>query len=304
MKESNAERNPNAISKEGIKTTLIGIVFSAFLALIKALGGIFGNSYALIADAIESGADVFTSTMLWFGLRWASKPPDEKHPYGHGKAEALISLGISIALSIAAFIIARDSIIHIIEPHKTPAPFTLIILAVVIGIKELLYRFVRNKGKDIDSQAVKADAWHHRSDAITSLAAFIGISIALIGGKGYEVADDCAALFAAAIIVFNAYKIARPAMGELLDEALEPDFYKKIKTVSQKIKGVENIEKYHIRKMGPAFHVDLHLWVDSKLTVEEGHAISHQVKDRLMEEIPQIIDVFIHIEPDTNSQFK
>lgn len=172
----------------------------------------------------------------------------------------------------------------------------------VIVTKELLYRFVHKTGQTIGSQAVKVDAFHHRSDAITSLAAFIGISIALIGGTGYEVADDYAALFAAAIIVYNAYKIARPAVGELLDEALEPEFRDNILAYSEKICGVKKVEKCFVRKMGTAFHIDLHIWVNGQLSVEAGHAISHRVKDNLLKNIPQIMDVLIHVEPNDSSQ--
>ncbi len=291
------KRNPNAISEKGLKTTLIGIVVSALLAIIKALGGIFGHSYALIADAIESGTDVFTSGMLWLGLRWSIRPPDKNHPYGHGKAEALVALGIALALVAAAFIITKDSISHIQNPHKTPAPFTLIILVAVVITKELLYRFVLKTGEEIKSGAVKADAFHHRSDAITSIAAFIGISIALWGGKGYEVADDYAALIAAAFIVYNAYGIGRPAIGELLDEELEPKFQQKIIVIAEQVLGVEKVEKCHTRKMGTAYHVDLHIWVNGGITVEDGHKIAHKVKDQLVESMPQILDVHIHVEP-------
>ncbi|MDW3212160.1 MAG: cation diffusion facilitator family transporter [Reichenbachiella sp.] len=291
------KRNPNAISEKGLKTTLIGIIISAVLAIVKALGGIFGNSYALIADAIESGTDVVTSGMLWLGLRWSTKPADENHPYGHGKAEALVALGISLALVGAAFIIIKDSIFHIQSPHKTPAPFTLIILVVVVITKELLYRFVLKAGKEIQSEAVKADAFHHRSDAITSVAAFMGISIALWGGEGYEVADDYAALIAAAFIIYNAYGIGRHAVGELLDESLEPELHEQIILLAEQIMNVKKVEKCHVRKMGTAYHVDLHIWVNGELTVENGHMIAHKVKDRLIEGFPQIIDVHIHIEP-------
>lgn len=295
MKEN--KRNPNAISEKGLKTTLTGIVVSALLAIVKALGGIFGHSYALIADAIESGTDVVTSGMLWLGLRWSTNPADENHPYGHGKAEALVALGISLALVGAAFIIIKDSIAHIQSPHKTPAPYTLIILVVVVVTKELLYRFVLKTGEEIQSGAVKADAFHHRSDAITSVAAFIGISIALWGGEGYEVADDYAALIAAAFIIYNAYGIGRPAIGELLDEELEPEFHKEVTHLAEQIPEVEKVEQCHSRKMGPAFHVDLHIWVDGKLSVDEGHQVAHKVKESLVENIPQIIDVHIHVEP-------
>lgn len=284
-------------SNEGLKTTFIGIVVSALLAVLKGVGGILGHSYALVADAIESGADVFTSTMLWVGLKWSSKPADKNHPYGHGKGEALIALGIAIALVLAAGIIIRDSILHIMNPHKSPEAYTLIILVAVILTKELLYQFVMRKGKALNSDAVKADAFHHRSDAITSLAAFIGISIALIGGEGYEVADDYAALLAGGIIIYNAYTIARPAIGELLDEEMDATMHEEIKEYALEVKGVLHVEKSFSRKMGAAFHVDLHIWVNKSLSVEEGHNIAHAAKDNILDKMPIIKDVHIHVEP-------
>ena len=285
---------------KGLRTTLVGIIVSALLAIVKGLGGIFGHSYALIADAIESAADVFTSTMLWLGLKWSARPADENHPYGHGKAEALVALGISLALVVAAGVIIRDSILHIIEPHKTPAPYTLIILVVVILTKELLYQFVLKTGTKINSGAVKADAFHHRSDAITSAAAFIGISIALIGGDGYEVADDFAALVAGGtlpFIIYNAYGIARPAFGELLDEALDPEIQESVHKAAAKSDAVHHVQKCYVRKMGTGYHVDLHIWIDGDLSVTQGHTIAHEVKDRILKEVPQVLDVHIHVEP-------
>lgn len=290
-------RNPNAISKKGFKTTLIGIVISALLALVKGFGGILGYSYALVADAIESGADVLTSAFLWAGLKWSSKPPDENHPYGHGKIEAVVAIAIAIALSIAASIIVRDSILHILTPHKSPAPFTLIILTVVVLTKELLYRYVMKTGDEINSAAVRADAFHHRSDAITSLAAFIGISIALIGGQGYEIADDFAALIAAGLIFYNAYKIGRSSIGELLDEAIEPELRSEVVKLAESVSQVVKVERCHSRKMGTAFHIDMHIWVDGQISVAQGHNIAHKVKSKLLDKFPQLIDVHIHIEP-------
>ena len=283
--------------KKGLRSTIIGIVVSAILAMIKGVGGIVGNSYALVADAIESTTDIITSGMLWIGLRWSARPADHDHPYGHGKGEALISLGISLALVAAAITIAVKSILNIITPHKTPAAFTLIILVVVIITKELLYRFVLKTSKEISSGAVKADAFHHRSDAITSAAAFIGISIGLIGGPGYEIADDYAALFASAVIMINAYRIARPAIGELLDEELDPKLTSEIRTLAEKVDNVKAIEKIKVRKMGVFKVADMHIWVDRRLTVEEGHKIAHKVKDVIQEQYPLFADVMIHIEP-------
>ncbi len=293
-----SQQKSNA-SHPGLQSTFIGIIVSAVLALIKAAGGILGHSYALIADAIESAADVLTSIVLWIGLKWSARPPDKGHPYGHGKLEALLSIAIALALSIAALLIARGSIINIviITPHKTPAPFTLVVLIIVIITKELLFRFVLKTGYEINSGSVKADAFHHRSDAITSAAAFIGISIAIIGGKGFEVADDYAALFASGIILINVYKICRPAIGELLDEELEPELNKKVMTLAAEIEGVLYVEKCHTRKMGIKNHADLHIWVNKNQTVEEGHSIAHQVKNNIQKNLPHFADIMIHVEP-------
>lgn len=284
-------------SEQGLRTTLVGIVFSTLLAVIKALGGIFGHSYALIADAIESTADIFTSSMLWLGLKWSAKPADKDHPYGHGKVEALVAMGISLALCTAAVVIAIESIKNIGTPHKTPAPYTLIILLVVIVTKELLYRFVLKTGLEINSGAVKADAFHHRSDAITSAAAFIGITIGIIGGRGYEVADDWAALFASGIILINAYLIFRPAVGELLDENLDPELSKRVAELAQAVPAVVRVEKCHTRKMGVMNHADVHIWVDRELSVAQGHQIAHEAKDKIQTHLPQFIDIMIHVEP-------
>lgn len=289
--------HPQKPVHKGLRTTLIGIAVSAVLAVIKGVGGIVGNSYALIADAIESTTDIFTSLMLFAGLHWSTQPADDDHPYGHGKAEALMSLAISIALSVAAVFIAVKSVQNILTPHKTPEPYTLIILVLVIITKELLYRFVLKTGEEINSGAVKADAIHHRSDAITSAAAFIGITIGVVGGKGYEVADDYAALFASGIILYNAHKIFRPSIGELLDEELDSSLNEKVRILAGEITHVLHVEKCLIRKMGVFKYADLHVWVDGQLSVSQGHDIAHAVKDRIIDHLPEFADVMIHIEP-------
>jgi cation diffusion facilitator family transporter len=284
-------------SAAGLKTTLTGIVVSSVLAVVKALGGIFGNSYALIADAIESTTDIVTSGLLYVGLKWSLKPADEEHPYGHGKAEALIAVGIALALCGAAVLIAVESIHNINTPHKSPKAWTLIILVVVIVTKELLYRYVLKTGEEINSGAVKADAFHHRSDAITSAAAFIGITIGLVGGPGYEVADDWAALLAAVVIVINAYLMARPAVGELLDEQLDPQLNEQVKVLAAEVPGVVFIQKCYIRKTGLMSHADMHIWVNESLTVAQGHDIAHAVQDHIQAQLPQFAYIHIHIEP-------
>lgn len=287
---------PSAADK-ALRTTALGLIVSAVLAVVKGIGGVLGHSYALIADAIESSGDVFTSGMMWLGLRWSQRPADKDHPYGHGKGEALISLGIALVLVIAAVVIAVKSVQNIITPHKVPAAYTLIILIAVIVAKELLFRFQLKTSRETNSPAVRADAVHHRSDAITSAAAFIGISIGLIGGPGFEVADDYAALFASVIIVVNAVRIARPAVGELLDEDLDPALNREVIALASGVEKVAHVERCRIRKMGPFKIADLHIWVDKNLTVEEGHRISHEVKDLIQHRHPLFSDVMIHIEP-------
>jgi cation diffusion facilitator family transporter len=286
-----------SVTKRALRTTALGLIVSALLAVVKGVGGVLGNSYALIADAIESCADIFTSVMMWLGLRWSHRPAHKDHPYGHGKGEALITLGIALVLVGAAAVIAVKSIQNVITPHKVPAPYTLIILLVVIAVKELLYRFVLKTSREVGSGAVEADAFHHRSDAITSAAAFVGITIGLIGGQGYEVADDYAAMFASVIIVMNAVKIARPAIGELLDEELDPSLNEEVMALAAGVEKVSHVQRCRIRKMGPFKIADLHIWVDKSLTVEEGHRISHEVKDLIQSKHPLFSDVMIHIEP-------
>ncbi len=288
---------PSTNHQKAIKATYFSIAGNSALAVIKFFTGFFGNSYALIADAIESTSDIFSSLLVLIGLRFANKPPDEDHPYGHGRAEPLITFVVVGFLVASATIIAYESIEHIQTPHKTPASYTLIVLAIIIVAKEIFYRIVKKRGEETHSTAVTADAWHHRSDAITSLAAFIGISVALFMGPGYESADDWAALFASGFILFNAYRILRPALGEIMEEHRYDDLVKEIRITSAEVSGVITTEKCFVRKMGMTFHVDLHAIVDAEVTVREGHKIAHRLKDHLMATKPELVDVHIHIEP-------
>jgi len=281
----------------GTRTTIIGILVNALLAAIKGLAGIVGNSYALIADAIESSTDVFSSLVVISGLRIARVPPDEDHPYGHGKAEPLAASVVALALIVAAAGIAVNSIREIKVPQHAPAPFTLAVLVLVVITKETLFRYVFRTGESVGSTAIKTDAWHHRSDALTSLAAFIGISIALIGGAGYESADDWAALFASAIICFNAVRLLRPALLEVMDTAPSGEVVRQILESARQVEGVVGLDKCLVRKMGFDYYVDLHVVVRGELTVKEAHKIGHNVKDCLRSKHPHIKDVLVHIEP-------
>jgi cation diffusion facilitator family transporter len=280
-----------------IKATYFSIVSNICLAGGKALAGIFGNSYALIADAIESTTDIFASILVLFGIKYTNKPADKNHPYGHGRAEPLITFLVVGFLICSAIIIAHESIKNINTPHDLPKPWTLLVLGIIIIWKEISYRIVLKKSKETNSSSLKADAWHHRSDAITSIAAFIGISIALLFGKGYEAADDWAALFATIFIVYNCYKIFRPALGEIMDEHLYDELGATIKSISLTVNGIVDTEKCFIRKAGMLYHVDIHAIVDANITVKDGHAIAHELKDTLRNELKNIGHVMVHIEP-------
>ena len=280
-----------------IRSTYFSIISNASLALVKGVAGYFGNCYALIADAIESTTDIFSSFLVLFGIKYSNKPADENHPYGHGRAEPLITFLVVGFLITSATIIAYESILNIGTPHALPKSWTLIFLSVIILWKEFSFRKVMRRAKQTNSSALEADAWHQRSDAITSVAAFIGISVALLLGKGYESADDWAALFAAGFILYNSYLIFRPALGEIMDEHVYDDLIAQIREVALQVPGITDTEKCFIRKAGMKYHVDLHAVVDGNLTVKEGHDLAHQLKDTLRTELPALGHVLIHIEP-------
>jgi cation diffusion facilitator family transporter len=283
--------------QRSLRATFLGLAANVALTIAKFLAGVLGHSQALIADAVESLADIFSSIIVWRGLVVAETPADEDHPYGHGKAEPLAAATVSAMLLLAAGLIAFHSLHGILAPRVAPSPWTLIILIVVIAVKESLFRFVLRESETVSSSAVETDAWHHRSDAITSAAAFIGISIALIGGKGYESADNWAALVAAFVIAFNGWRLLRPAFNELMDRSPDRELIGKIRAVAETIPGVGGVEKCFVRKMGYQFFVDMHLEVDPQMTVKNSHRIGHEVKDRVRAEVPSVRDVLIHIEP-------
>ena len=282
----------------GARFIVVGVFINLVLAIVKGVAGVLGNSYALIADAMESSLDVFQSIVVWSGLRIAARPPDDDHPYGHGKAEPLAAVAVAMGLLFGALVIALQSVREIIAASTAPAPFTLLVLVLVIASKETLFRVMSGVGKAIESTAVRSDAWHHRSDAITSAAAFVGIGIALAGGKGYENADDWAALFACMIIAFNGFRLLKPALSEVMDTAPDPAIEAEVRSVSMSVAGVRSLHTCWVRKMGFEYFVDLHVKVDGTITVHDGHDVAHRVKDAIRTSNPRIRDVLIQIEPE------
>ncbi len=283
--------------QSGARVALLGMAINIALAVVKIAAGILGNSYALIADGIESALDIGGSAVIWGGLKFAARPPDETHPYGHGKAEPIAAAVVAVGVIAAALGLAIESVREIFTPHHVPAPWTLAVLIAVVVVKELLYRSVIRIGRDVESTAVQTDAWHHRSDALTSIMAFFGISIALIGGEGWEPADDWAALLACGLIAFNGYRLLSPALHEIMDTAPRGDLNEKIRAAAAHVPGVIEIEKSLVRKMGLHFYVDLHLGVDGDISVTQGHDIAHDVKTAIRATEPRIADVLVHVEP-------
>jgi cation diffusion facilitator family transporter len=286
----------------GIRAAQVGIVINAGLAGIKLVAGIVGNTYALVADAVESAADVFASLLVWGGLAVAAQPADEDHPYGHGKAEAIAAAAVSFMLLAAAIGIAVEAVKEIRTPHLVPAPWTLAVLVGVVLTKWILSRRVEAVSAEIGSTAVKADAAHHLSDAITSAAAFIGISLALIGsrywgGRGWESADDWAALVASGVIAFNGISMARAALHDLMDRMPASDVVAPIREAALSVPGVRAIEQLHVRKAGMDYQVTLHVQADRSMSLEDAHVLGGRVKSAIRSARPQASYVLVHMEP-------
>jgi cation diffusion facilitator family transporter len=281
----------------GARVVLLGLVVNVVLASAKIVAGLVGHAYVLIADGIESALDVGGSIVIWGGLTVAARPPDKTHPYGHGKAEPIAAIVVALGVLAAALVIAVQSVREIFLPHHGPAPWTLAVLIVAVIVKEVLFRYVIRFGQKVESTAVKTDAWHHRIDAMTSTAAFIGISVALIGGKAWQSADDWAALVACVLIGWNGYRLALPAFFEIMDTAPHGKFIRSIREVARSVPGVVEVEKCRARKMGLDFYVDLHVGVDGNMSVHEGHEIAHRVKRAIQQSDSRVADVLVHIEP-------
>ncbi len=287
---------PNRLERS-LRATFIGLAVNVFLSAAKLIAGIVGHSHALVADACESLTDIFSSIIVWRGVIVASAPADEDHPYGHGKAEPLAAAVVSAILLFVAGWIAIEALHDIGQPRPAPKVFTLLVLFGVIVIKEGLFRFVSREADSVESAAVRADAWHHRSDAISSVAAAIGIGTALVGGEKFAWADDAAALAAAGVIAWNGWRLLRSTWGDLMDTAPDREIKNEIRRLAEQVPGVAGVEKCFVRKMGYQLYVDMHVEVDPQMTVLRSHEIAHDVKDKIREVMPAVSDVLVHIEP-------
>lgn len=292
-----SSRPPARPVPRSLRLAQLGLVINALLAVIKLIAGLIGNAYALVADALESATDMVGSLVVWGGLRIASRDPDERYPFGYGRAEAIAAAAVASLMFGAAAGISIEAISEIRSPHLAPAPWTLAVLAVVIVVKEVMAKRVMAASKESGSVVVAADAWHHRADAITSAAAFGGIAIALVGGPGWEAADDWAALVAAAVICVNGGLILRTALRDLMDRAPAPSLLATVTGAAMETTGVLAVEKLKVRKSGTALYVDIHVQADPALSLHDAHILSGRVKSAIRGRVPAALGVLIHMEP-------
>ena len=293
--------NLSSARLRGLRLARFGLLVNAVLVVVKVTAGILGSSYALVADGVESSLDIFSSLIVVRGLSIAGRTADERYHFGYAKAESVASAAVAVLLLVAAIGISIQAIREIVTPHHVPAPFTLIVLVGVIAAKELLFRKVLHAGTELGSMAVKADAWHHRSDAITSGAAFIGISIALIGGDEWAAADDWAALLASALIAWNGWRLLQPALDDLMDRAPDSDVIEAVRVSASEVPDVRRVEKALVRRAGVGYFITLHIEADADMPLRDAHLLGHMVKDRVMAEVPSALDVIVHMEPDRRS---
>lgn len=290
-------QRPELTPERGLMVSATSIAANVGLALVKIVAGFVGHSYALVADGIESSADVLSSIIVWGGLRYSIRPADERHPYGHGKAESMTGLVVALALLAAAGLIAYQSVREILTPHRVPAWWTLPVLVGVVACKWALSRYVLHAAHGLESTALRGESWHHVSDAITSAAAAIGITVALVGGPRYAPADDWAALLACGVIAFNGMRLVHVTFHELIDAAAPEELMRSVREMACAVPGVCAVEKLRIRKYGLGYVVDIHVEVDGAISVSQGHQIGHDVKDRLMGSPLKVADVLVHVEP-------
>ncbi|NDV61902.1 cation transporter [Puniceicoccales bacterium CK1056] len=290
---------PSEFPSSGLLQLGIGtLCLNLILVIIKLTTGHMGNSQALIADGLESASDIIVSLVTWGGFMLSLRPPDKNHPFGHGKIESLTGLFSGLFLIVAALGIAAVSVREINDlSHEVPSWYTLPVLLLVVAAKEFVFRKIERYSDDHKSCALAGEAWHHRSDAITSAAAALGISIALIGGTDWATADDWAALVACVFIAFNGTRIIRLSLHDALDGNVETGFIESLKGQANQHVDVLRVEKCRVRKSGVDYFLELHLQVDPEMSVLKGHDLGHQVKDNLMKAHANLRDVVVHLEP-------
>ena len=284
--------------REAKHITIAGMVVNLLLAGTKFVLGILGHSQAVVADAVHSLSDMGTDLLVLFGIKIWSAPADEEHPYGHQRIETIVTLLISILLAVVAFEIGWHAIERLGEPENRP-PLLLAIIGPLVSIiaKEILFRKTRAVGKKIHSSALIANAWHHRSDALSSIPALIMVGVAALAPQ-WAFLDAVGAVIVALLILKVAWEIASPALSELSERGAADDDVKAIGKLANSIDGVCSVHRIRTRRLGAGWFVDLHVMVDGELSVREGHDIATAVQFLLLEKGPSVADVTVHIEPE------
>ncbi len=282
---------------QATRAALLGLFVNLALGIVKLIGGIVSGSFALIADAVNSIGDVVSTVVVLIGLRIAQWPPDEEHPYGHTRAEGIAASNVALLVIISALFIAWESIQRFTQFHGIPPAWTLWIAGANVLIKEALFRYNTIVGKRTGSTALLANAWDHRSDALCSLAALVGLAVLRIGGEAFAWADELASLVIAGVIAWSGMKLFRSSASELLDVQADSHFVDAIRSSAKSVPGVEDVETLWVRKSGIEFFVDIHIEVDQERSVADGHRIGHLVKSKLLSEFVNLRDVLVHVEP-------
>lgn len=280
------------------RVALLGLALNAIIGVGKLAAGILGHSYALIADAGESLVDVVGSLLVWAGLRYARVPPDDEHPYGHWRAESLAALLVSQLILLIGIAIAYGAFTRLIQDAPPPRPWTILVLLAVIVLKESMFRFQHNEAERAASPALESEAWHHRSDAITSVAALVGVTAAVLGGPQWAICDPLAGMFAAGIVLFNGIRLARTPLLDLMDTTA-PDIESAATAIAMRDSSVHAVEQAHARRLGRRYWIDMHIEVEPTMTVERAHRTTGRLKEAIRTELPAVTNVLIHIEPHT-----
>jgi len=285
--------------RQATRAARVGIAANVLLAGAKFTGGVLGHSTALIADAFHSLTDVVSSTGLAWSLRTAAKPADLDHPYGHGKIESIAASLIAGVLMLVVIGISYGAWDRLRHPALLQGPTALALVVALgsIAVKEALFQYKISIGRRLDSASLIAEAWHHRSDAFSSIAATLGIGGAIAGGQRWRVLDPLAAFVVAGIMAVMAVSIFRRSTLELMDTQVPPETLEAIRRSAAAVTGVLLVEKTHARKSGLNILVEIHIEVDDHMTVRQSHRLGHDVEERIRREVPRVEQVLVHIEP-------
>ncbi len=292
-----APSSSRPLYREATRAAALGLTVNLALGTVKLAGGLIGNSFALVADAVNSLGDSVSSVVVLFALRVAQRPADAEHPYGHTRAEAVAATNVALLIIVSALLVAWQAVVRLPEFHPLPPVWTLWIAAANVLIKEGLFHYKVRLGRRIGSSALVANAWDHRSDALCSLAVLAGLGAVRWGGTALIWADEAAALVVAAGIVFSAVRLFRQSASELMDPQADDELVRQIERTASAVPGVLAVETLWVRKSGLEYFGDIHIEVDPRLTVEDGHRISHRVKSRLLADFATLRDVLVHLEP-------